>query len=66
MAGAGLGRGMRLIAGWKHCAHQQPPDAAGEMLTILREQIGGKLIDGNRHDQAGRGGGCARWRLLGR
>ena len=55
MAGAGFGRGMRLIARGKHHARCQPREAASEMLAILAEQIGGKLIDRYRDDQLGRG-----------
>ena len=51
MAGAGFGRGVRLIAGGEDDAQLQPPQAAGEILAILGEQVGGELIDRNGDDQ---------------
>ena len=52
MAGAGLGRGVRLIAGGKHRPlARQLRQPAGEAAAILREQIGGELIDRDRDDQ---------------
>ena len=60
--GAGLGRGVRLVAGRENDAVRQPPEAAGEMLAVLGEEIGRELIDRDGDDQAGalrrlRGGG---------
>ena len=54
MARAGLGRGMALIARREHRAFQQPLEPAGEAVAIFGEQIGGELIDRDRHDQLGR------------
>ena len=45
MAGAGLGRGMRLIAGGKHRPILQSSKPTGEMAAVLGEEIGGELID---------------------
>ena len=56
MAGAGLGRGMRLKARWKHRPILQPRKATGEIAAILREKIGGELIDRNGDNQPGRSG----------
>ena len=61
MTGAGLSRGMRLIARGKHRTVLQPCKSPGEMTPVLREQIGGKLIDRDRHHQPrSRGGGNGR------
>ncbi len=45
MAGAGLGRGMALIARWEHCARQQPREALGVARAIFGEEIGRELVD---------------------
>ena len=51
MAGAGLGRAVRLVAGGEDHAVRKPPQAAGEMLAILGEQVRGELVDRNGDDQ---------------
>ena len=60
MAGAGLGRGVRLVAGGEdRCPARQAPEAAGEILAIFGEQVGGELIDRNGDDQPRRGRAAA-------
>ena len=54
MAGACLGRGMALIARGEHRAGQQPREAVGEMVAVLREQVGRELVHRDRDDQLGR------------
>ena len=59
MAGARFGRGVALIARGEDDAGQQAFEAAGKMIAIFGEQIGGELIDRDRDDQFrwGRRGG---------
>jgi len=60
VAGAGLGCGVRLVTRGENRAVEQPGETLGEMLAILREEIGGELIDRNGEDQLRRfcGLGC--------
>ena len=51
VAGASLGRGVRLIAGWEHRPFLQPLQPAGVMAAILGEQVGGELVDRDRQHQ---------------
>ena len=60
MAGAGLGRGMALVA----VAEHRRPDAsraepAGELRAIFVEQVGGELVDRDG-DEEFRGAGLDR------
>src|SRR4051812_32980696 len=54
MAGAGLGRVVALVPRREDYALLQPPQAASEMLAILREEIGGELVDRDSDDEFGR------------
>ncbi len=60
VAGAGLGRGMALEARGKDRAARQALHAGGVGRAILREEVGGELIDGDRHQQLRPGGRCRR------
>src|SRR4051794_33300609 len=66
MAGAGLGRGMALIAVAEHGPRRDPREAIGELRAIFIEQVGGELVDREDDEQLGRmrlclwlGGGCS-------